>query len=233
MNRSSRSPCLLAWAALATAAEAQTLGTATYHIRFGNGSNQVFLAPGESTTVTVLVSFNPGIGAIIGSAPPLQGPVLGLNDGAFSITGAPSGGATGNFAVLPGANHPSLVAPYNYLPGVGAMPGTPAGNSLNGVIWGMGFVVWPPHPLPANPGTVWKGTFTVSAASGPGQIDLAFTGLGDTGILAVMTASTNNFTWIATFSSSPGAGGTIFTIPAPAGLALLGFGGLVAPRHRR
>jgi hypothetical protein len=155
---------LLSLAVLATAAEAQTLGTATYHIEFGNGSNQVSLAPGQSTTVTVLLSFDPGIGTVIGSAPPLQGPILGLNDGGFSVTGTPSGGATGNFAVLPGTGHPSLAAPYNFLPGIATTQGTPVGNSLSSVIWGMN--IWELHPLPANPGVVWSGTFTLAPASG-------------------------------------------------------------------
>ncbi len=233
MTRSCCSPCLLAAAAFASAADAQTLGTATYHIEFGNGSNQVFLAPGESTTVTVLVSFSPGIGVVIGSAPPLQGPVLGLNDGSFSITGTPSGGgATGNFGLLPGPNHPSLVAPYNWLPGIATQPGTPAGNSVNGVVWGLGFLFQPLHPLPANPGVVWTGTFTVAPASGGGTIDLAFTGLGPTGILVSSSPPGGAIPWVATYGSAPGLGATI-VVPGPAAALAFALAGIPAARRSR
>ncbi len=233
MTRLSRSPYLLALAAFASVADAQTLGTATYHMQFGNGTNQIVLGPGESTTVTVLVSFNPGIGVVIGSAPPLQGPVLGLNDGAFSITGTPSGGATGNFGLLPGPNHPSLVWPFNFLAGLATLPGTPAGNSLNGVVWGMSLWWVPPggHPAPWNPAAVWTGTFTVAPASGAGLINLAFTALGPTGIV-VSGPTPGSLPWVATYGTDPGPGATII-VPAPAAALALALAGIAAARRAR
>ncbi len=223
-------PALLACAGLAPASLGCTLGTATYHIRFGNGTTQVSLGPGESTTVTVLVAFDPGIGSVVGPWPPLQGQVLGLHTGSFSVTGTPIGGATGTFAVLPGPNHPSLVWPYNFLPGSATQQGTAAGNSLSGVIWGMAFLFTPWHPLPENPGVVWTGTFTVAPASGPGRIDLSFTGLGLTGIAATQNPFTQWF--LPDYSSDPGPGATIY-VPAPAAALALALAGTPAARRSR
>ncbi len=221
---------IMALMAVAGAANAQS-GTATYSLQFGNGLNTIALGPGQSTTVTVYVSFDPGIGAQVGSALPLMGTVLGLNNGGFSITGTPGGGnATGNFSVLPGPGHPSLIAPYNFLPGVATNQGTSAGNSHNGVVWGHAFIFTPVHPLPENPGKIWTGTFTTDAGSTSGQMNLAFTGLAVTGI--DVNPSLVWFPWVAEFASDPGIGGTIF-VPAPAGLALFGLIGIAALTRRR
>ncbi len=228
---------LTAVAGAAAAANAQTLGTATYSLRFSNGLNTITLGPGQSTTVSVFVSFDPGLNAWVGSAPPLQGQVLGLNNGGFSITGTGVGGGTGNFsvpAVIPGPppQHPALQAPWNFLPGIATNQGTSSGASHNGVLWGHMFM-GPVHPLPANPAFVWKGTFTIGAGSTSGQIDLAFTGLATTGIDVSSGPIANmGIPWVADYASDPGVGGTIF-VPAPASLALLVLGGLVALRRRR
>jgi MYXO-CTERM domain-containing protein len=218
-----------ATAGAAAAASAQPPGIATYSLQFGNGENTIVLGPGQSTTVTVFVSFEPGIGAQVGSALPLQGEVLGLNNGGFSITGTPRGGnATGNFSLLPGML--SLIPPYNFpKPSLG----TSAGNSHNGVLWGHGFIFTPVHPLPENPGKIWTGLFTMGAWATSGQINFAFTGLTGTGIdVSSGPISQGAIPWVADFTSSPGVGGTIF-VPAPAGLTLLGLGGLVALGRRR
>ncbi len=236
MKTRSMAALAVVFGAAAPAAAQATFGTATYSLQFGNGLNAIALAPGQSTTVTVYVAFSPGIGAQVGSAPPLQGLVLGLNYGGFSITGTPSGGnAAGNFsvpAVIPGppVQHPALQFPYNFLPGVGTNQGTSAGNSHNGVIWGHGFLLTPVHPLPENPGRVWMGAFTMDAGSTSGQINLAFTGLTNTGI--DVNTPFGSIPWVADFASNPGAGGTIF-VPAPAGLALFGLTGVVALGRRR
>ncbi len=225
---------LMAVAGAAAAASAQPLGTATYSLRFSNGLNTITLGPGQSTTVSVFVSFNPGVGAWVGSAPPLQGQVLGLNNGGFSITGTSVGGGTGNFsvpAVIPGppVQHPALQAPYNFLPGIATNQGTSSGASHNGVIWGHGFFQF--YPPAANPGFVWQATFTATSATG--SIQLAFTGLPVTQI-DVSSGPIGSMTipWVADYASDPGVGGTIF-VPAPAGLALAGLGGFVALRRLR
>jgi PEP-CTERM motif len=217
-------------AGAAAAANAQPPGIATYSLQCGNGENTIILGPGQSTTVSVFVSFDPGIGAQVGTAMPLQGEVLGLNNGGFSITGTPSGGnATGGFG------QPQQLFPYIPPPGPAPFPtqGTSVGNSHNGVLWGHQFIFTPVHPLPENPGKVWTGIFTMAAGSTSGQINLAFTGLSLTGIdVSRGPISQGAIPWVADFASSPGVGGTIF-VPAPATLALLGLGGLLAFGRRR
>ncbi len=219
---------LVAVAGAAVAANAQTGGTATYSIQFSNGTNSISLTAGQSTSVSVFVSFDPGLGASYGTALPLQGVILGANNGGFSIGGVGSGGGSGNFGVLPGAGHPSLMAPYNFLPGVATNQGTAAGNNLNGVLWGHQFIFSPVHPLPANPAKVWEGTFTMVTN---GQVDFSFNGMALTGIdVSSGPVAAGAIPWVADFASS---GGTAVITPAPASLALLGLGGLVALRRRR
>jgi hypothetical protein len=230
-----RTPAIVALMSFSGAAtSAQTLGTATYSLRFGNGLNTITLGPGQSTTVSVFVSFDPGIGAWIGSAPPLQGEIRGLHNGGFSITGSSVGGGTGNFSVPPGTGHPALQAPWNFLPGIATNQGTSSGASHNGVLWGHAFMGGSPaHPLPVNPALLWKGTFTIGAGSTSGQIDLAFTGLATTGIdVSSGPPSQGGIPWVADFASNPGIGGTII-VPAPASLALLGIGWILTMPRRR
>ncbi len=225
---------LMAVAGATGAVNAQPLGTATYSLQFSNGLNTITLGPGQSTTVSVFVSFNPGLGAWYLSGPHFTGQVLGLNYGGFSITGTPSGGnPTGSFSLLPGPGHPSLVSPYNFLPGLATMPGTSAGLGHNGVLWGHDFLFTPVHPLPENPGKVWTGIFTINPGSTPGQINLAFAGLTATGIDVSLGPIANMaIPLVADFVSNPGVGGTIF-VPSPASLGLLGFAGLGAMSRRR
>jgi hypothetical protein len=222
---------LVSIAGAAVFANAHTGGVATYSLQFSNGTNVISLLPGQSTTVSVFVSFNPGLDAPYGTAPPLQGFVLGANNGGFSITGTASGTASGTFGVLPGAGHPSLMPPYNFLPGIATNQGTSTGLSHDGVLWGHAFLFIQPWAF--NPAKVWEGTFTMSAGANVGHITFAFTGLAATGIdVSQGPVSVGAIPWVAEFATSPGVGGMI-VIPAPASLALLGLGGVVAVRHRR
>jgi hypothetical protein len=222
---------LAAVAGSAGTASAQP-GTATYSLQFGNGLNTITLGPGQSTTVSVFVSFDPGIGAWIGSAPPLQGEIRGLHNGGFSITGSSVGGGACNFSVPAGTGHPALQSPYNLLPGILTNQGKSSGASHNGVVWSKSlFYGAPVHPLPANPGFVWKGVFT--ATSETGAVQLAFTDLAITGIdVSSGPIHLGAIPWIADFTSDPGIGGTIF-VPTPASLALLGIGGVVTLARRQ
>ncbi len=233
---------LVAVAGAAVAANAQTGGTATYSIEFSNGTAAMTLDPTGvlapiSTSVSVFVTINPVLNSPYGTAPPLQGFIFGHNNGAFSITGTGAGGGSGNFsvpAVIPGPppQHPALAFPYNFLPGVATNQGTSSGDDHNGVLWGHGFYFTPVHQLPATKAKVWEGTFT--ATSGVGSMSLAFTGLALTGV-DVSSGPIANMAipWVADFASNGGQGGNITFIPAPASLALLGLGGLVALRRRR
>jgi hypothetical protein len=204
--------------AAATAA-AQTQ-TATYSFVFtspgavGSGTNNIVPLPGSVVNVAVHVSFNPGIGSTASGPGTLTGTVLGLSAGSFSITGNPPGtGFAGG----------TLAAPYNF---IGTNPGTSAGTSHNGVIWGMGFLLGSVHPSPENPDVVWNGTFSFSGV--PALVNLSFTGLGSTTVWAQGAAA---FPFEATYTSV-GLPGTI-GVPTPAGLTLLACAGLAAFGRRR
>lgn len=209
---------LVAVAGTAVAANAQN--TATYSIVFnsagavsGNGTNNIQVNPGSVVTATVFVTINPGIGAMVGNPP---GAVQGLSDGGFSISGGTGAGSW--------AAGPSLVAPYNFPLGTNA--GTPAGGNVNGVLWGLGFLLQLPHPSPNSPDDVWTGTFNAGAALGVSNF--TFTGLATTGVFYGGPIPA-----VLGYTSNAGAGGSISVVPAPASLALLGLGGLVAARRRR
>ncbi len=210
---------LTAVAGTAAAASAQV--TATYSIHFGapNGPNSITLPQGASTTVYVQVEYS-------GSAP---NPIIGFADGGFSITGFGVFGA-GTWSVDSNTASPTYSLPNPWgaqaVGGLGVSVGTPtAPNSLNGVVWGYGFLLSTNHPFPQNPATVWQGTFTVTSY---GHINLTFTGLEPTNVFT----NTAPFPTPVPAQSLPGVGGTIIP-PAPASPALLGLGGLVALRRRR
>ncbi len=203
----------------AAAAGAQV--TATYSIAFGapNGPNTVFLNQGQSTSVYVNVTH-------AGLAP---NPILGFADGGFSIAGLGLGGGGGTWSVDSNTASPtySLPSPWGAqaVGGLGVSVGMPSGNSLSGVIWGYGFLFNSNHASPGNPATVWQGTFTMT--SGTGGVLFTFTALEPTNVFTNTTFPTP-----VGATSLPGVGGWI-NIPAPAGLALLGLGGLAALRRRR
>src|SRR5262245_2535897 len=81
---------------------------ATYQVRFGNNASAITLAPGQSTQVTVVVAFAPGIGGTVTTGP-LTGPVLGLSDGAFNLS------ATASPYVAASWSNLTQDPPYNYL----------------------------------------------------------------------------------------------------------------------
>jgi hypothetical protein len=168
------------------------------------------LAPGASGTVTVLVGFTPGVGGAV-----TGGAVLGLSSGAFGITGN-SGSWSANVGI----------APYNFLAGVATNPGTPAGSNVNGVIWGNGF--GPPLGTVStvNPTPVWSATFTAGATNAVINVVPS----GAHGVWYMPTGGTISSELTST--AVQGASATIL-VPAPASLALLGLGGLVAARRRR
>ena len=209
---------LVAVAGTAAAATAQS-GTATYSIAFGSagGPNTVNLLPGQSTDVFVNVAWT-----TTGTPTP-----IGLSDGAFGITGTGTGSGTwavdGNTA---SATY-SLPNPWGAqgAGGLGVTIGTPSGNNVGNVNWGYGFLFAAPHPFPQNPANVWRGKFT---AGGAGVLNLSTTGLSGTGVFA----GTTGIPTVLTFQSVAGTG-VITIVPAPASLALLGLGGLVAARRRR
>ncbi len=210
---------VLAVASSAAAAGARQ-GLVVYSIAFGSpvGPNTIALTPGQTTPVFVSVAVSWG--------PPL--PILGFADGAFSITGAGTG--TGAWGVDSNTASPTYSLPNPWgaqaIGGAGVNPGNGGASGVSGVVWGYGLLLTTLHPFPQNPATVWRGTFTAMA---PGSVDASFTGLKMTHVFAY-TAPTPTAIAILTL---PGVGGSITIIPAPAGLALVGLGGLAALRRQR
>ncbi len=194
---------LVAAAGLTPVAAAQHV--ATYQVRFGNNASVITLAPGQSTTVTVRVSIDPGIGAPVTTGP-LTGTVLGINDGAFTLSADAPPGVAGAWS------NRVLQAPYNVLSPFITTPGTVVGLSVNGVYWGMGFLFSPSHPMPANTVTVWTGTFTASASSGFGSLHLSADALLPTGVNATSSPETLPF---ASYYDTSGEPGTIHVMCYP------------------
>ena len=170
------------------------------------------LAPGQTTTVTALCGFQPGVGQLV-STPIGPRPVLGLSSGMFNIVG--SGGSWSGLA---------LIAPFSF----GNWPGIAVGNNVNGVIWGNGF--GPPLGVVStvNPTPVWLATFTAPAV--PGPITLTPIPVGNHGVWAGFPGE---FSVESISSQTSGVQAVINVIPTPAGLALLGVGLLAAAQRRR
>jgi hypothetical protein len=188
---------LAAVAGLAHVAAAQHV--ATYQVRFGNNASVVTLVPGQSTTVSVRVSIEPGIGAPVTTGP-LSGTVIGINDGAFNLSADAPAGVTGAWS------NRVLQSPYNWLVPINTTPGTVVGLGVNGVYWGMGFLFSPSHPVPTNTVTIWTGTFTASPSSGFGVLHLSPDALLPTGVNA--TDGTPNIPFAA-YYDAVGVPGTI------------------------
>ncbi len=181
-----------AGAAFAASGLAQT-GTATYSIAFGSptGPNSVRLQPGETVHVFVCVAFTPVY-------PPLNVPVAGLSDGAFSISG--SGSGAGSWSVDPASTSPTYSLPDPWgaqsTGGLGASVGSPGSSRVAGAAWGYGILFSLPHPFPQNPANVWRGSFTASSV---GVIKVGFFHLGITYVFPAL----QTFPTTVMFQSSP------------------------------
>ena len=195
---------LSALAGLASVASAQA-PSFTYSIQA-----PASLAAGATAQITVLCAFTPGVGQNVTTSLGAL-PVMGLESGGFSIVG--SGGSWSGL---------SLLAPVNFP--FGTTVGTVAGGNVTGAIWGTGFVP-PAVPSTVNPTPIWRGTFTMPNAN----VTLTLTGNGQGGLWAGPHSS--GLAVVAN-GAQAGAQATIL-VPAPASLALLGLGGLVAARRRR
>src|SRR5690606_1249115 len=105
--------------------------------------------------------------------------------------------------------------------GPGTTPGIASGGDVTGII--VGQVHFPPHIIadPSNPQPVWRGEFTVTDFA-ERTIDFST----DTMEFRVYSE------WSHPRRPTEGEG-RIGVVPAPAGLALLGLGGLAAVRRRR
>ncbi len=175
----------IAWPA---SAQAQV---ATYQVRFANGLSTINLAPGQSTTVHMHVSFEPGVGGAAVNGP-LSGPVAGLSDGAFDIAGQAPPGVTGAWTIDISPFSPGFALPNPWgaqsIGSLSVYPGITSGISVGGVYWGYGFLLGTPHPFPQNPAMIWRATFTAAAGSDPGLIQLNPVPLLDTGVFVGYSA---------------------------------------------
>lgn len=216
-------------AIVGAATDASAQYTATYQIMFasdapgtiGSGTNAITVPHGAPVHAVVSVLIDPDIGALS----PI-GPVWGIADGGFTLSGSGVAGL-GSWGNL------TVPAPYNFLYGIATTSGTVAGYNVHGAIWGTGGpwvlpVPTPPGPI-TNPDDVWSGTFTASLTN-TGTLNFTFTGLAQTN---VWMGYPGTFPLGTAFQNVPGPGGSITIIPAPAGIALLGLGGVAALRRRR
>jgi hypothetical protein len=206
-NMKTRVIALSALAGLASVASAQT-PSFQYSIQ---GAPAV-MAPGATASITILCGFTPGVGGIV-NTPIGPRPVLGLSSGSFNIVGTVNGSAFSSLA---------LFAPYNF---IGTTTGAAAGSSVAGAIWGNGF--GPPLGTVStvNPTPLWSGTFTQGNTATTLQ-------LNPVGAHGVWAGNPGEFA-VESLSTATQGANVIIDVPAPASLALLGLGGLVAARRRR
>lgn len=213
---------LTAVAGLAAVANAQNNGNGALSFAIGNNN----LAPGQSTTVTVSATFN-----AVGSTLPWttnggtgqMGTVNGFNSAVFGVTGAGTGSGTWSNLTL----GPGLVAPPF------GNPGVIAGMNVGNINAGVGFGA----PIANQPVVLWTGTFT---AGNLGVVNLAtaFVAVGSPpngpyqGLEIALGGIVPGLN-VTHYINTTNASGAITIVPAPASLALLGLGGLVAARRRR
>lgn len=217
---------LTAVAGLAGVANAQE--TAQYII----GVSSATVAPGGSVDVSVSVLYTPGLGGTavwntLGGTGQI-GTVAGFSLAVFNLMSNPAAGVSGSWSNIA----------FNPLFSIFSTPGTIAGNNVNNANIGTGF--GPPLSAPVNgsPLALWTGTWTASAASGVGAVGLITDALQGSpahpNTVHVWLGSTviGQFTVEDAWGVTDGQG-SFSVIPAPASLALLGLGGLVAARRRR
>ena len=198
--------------AAATAAHAQTPAF-TYEFQIA----QPVLQPGQTTTVTVLVSFTPDINEPISTpAGPLL--VFGASRGGFDLH-ADAGSWT-----LGAPPWGSFLAPY-----MGPSQGTVAGSNVEGVAWGGLFGPILCTTCLTNPAALWRATFT--APQEPGPIQLAAIPVGDH---AVWAWDGIKLPTIEVFSQQTTGGAAVITvIPAPAAWPIAALAAIGARRPRR
>ena len=189
-------------------------------------------AGAQSGSLSIVPSASSGIDTSSGSAT-ITLAVYGDADFGTAISGggfglAVSGAGVGNVTGMASAS-----APWGAL---GFMDlGDGGDGNHNGMIFGQ--LIFPPFIPPAaesmlGNGPVLLGNFTVTFAQfAVGVFDWATVGgIGDF-TLEVFDESTGSFTQLSAEVAHGSASVIIF--PSPSGLALLGFGGLVAGRRRR
>jgi hypothetical protein len=204
---------LTAVAGIASVANAQ----AGLAIRFSNGTNAITVAPNAAVPVQVWAVGLP-IGSVIpwtsGGGSGAPGTVVGFESVLFNLLG--SGGTWSGGAI-------NLASGLSPLSGAG----TAAGSNYNNINPGIAFN----PPIAQTSFMLWSGTLTVGSSNvNLNTLILPVGAPPETGIaVSLNTGLPFN---VQQFIQSANGTGTI-TVPAPASLALLGLGGLVAGRRRR
>lgn len=214
-----RALAVLAVAGLAAVAQAQDT-TMTYSIVWDKAS----INPGETNTGKVVVEIKPGIGStILWTTAPGKGQAGILKAFASSIFDT--------LSVLNG-NQGTLAWTVPAALGVAGIPGT--SNGAGGITGTNAGQVAPPlNPTPVldNPITVLNISWTGNAGFS-GDVNYGIKSSSGKMFLDISTGG--NPIWVGHNATSRVDGQGGFTVvPAPASMALLGLGGLVAARRRR
>jgi hypothetical protein len=228
---------LTAAAGLAGVANAQTQtqnSTVSFTLSFQDtGNHDGIVQPGESALITMNVSFT-GQNTVGSFAPPVgtfsSGTIRGLGAGFVDLTGTANNGgnANGNWDVT------DAIDPTWDLIGSAAW-GTPAsaGSNLQNVQFGQ-FPTGPNAINTTNPiNAVWHGTWTPASFTSRTVTFTVGDGAASGGFGASVLFRTGSSSLASAFALESYGNVTIPVAPAPASLALLGLGGLVAGRRRR
>jgi hypothetical protein len=213
---------ILALTALAGAASMAVAQPALQFRLNGTNSNTVSVAPGAAVNVAVWAVGMPAVGTSMPwTTPPgtgQAGQYAGFLSALFNVSG--DSGSWSNNTIAP----PFVGPPFGN-------PGVIAGSNVNGINTGVGFN----PPVTGSEFMLWSGTLTVGSST----VNLAATlqptsSPPQTGFeVALNNIIPGAPTLIVShFIQTGNATGTI-NVPAPASLALLGLGGLVAGRRRR
>lgn len=217
-------------AILALTALAAAAGTAVaqpaLRVEFSNGTNAISVAPGTAVPVSIYATGLPAIGTAIpwttngGTGQP--GQYAGWNSVLMNMNGTTTGTASwSGMTIAPGFAGPPF-----------GNAGTASGTNVTGINIGVAFQ----PPVTTADFLLWSGTVTVGNENVNINPAIQPTGAPPqgpyTGFEVSLSGVIPNLLVTHFIQTSNGLGGTI-TVPAPASLALLGLGGLVAARRRR
>lgn len=192
-------------------------------IRFANGTNAITVAPGSQVLVRVFATGMPDIGTPIPwTTPPGTGQIgqhAGFVGAYFNMKGTTTGTASwSNLGFPPGMGLPLPPDPPH---------GFPSGTNVHAISASVGFN----PPITGNEFQLWYGTITVGSANVLLHTDFFPVGLPpqtgfEVALSGILPMNVSQF--VQTLNGS-----ALITVPAPAGLALLGLGGLVGARRKR
>lgn len=211
---------ILALTALAGTAGMAIAQPAT-QIRFSNGTNEITVAAGAAVPVSIYAVGMPNVGTSIPwTTPPGTGQAGQYNGFLSVLMDMQASGGSWSGPTIPGGMG-YQVPPFGN-------PGTPSGSNVTGINIGVGFN----PPVTGNEFILWSGTITVGAADVNLSTLIKATGNPpQTGFEVALGGIIPGLNVSHFVQTANGTG--VIHVPAPASLALLGLGGLVAGRRRR